>query len=175
MEINVPAWSSLQGITGIDMDDRSSHASTHCEIVASGSEEKGLPHYYLEPQIPTCPAPVSAAIIIIFALKESFVFGIPTHLPENRAVALAAQRSGPTMEDFRAITSCKTPLFVDMSPSAMISQTENSSATVETVGNKRHDLEFCRLLRSNYHLSNSSMFLYTPGTLTGLWEGCFMV
>lgn len=156
------------------MDDRSSHASTHREIVASGSEEQGLPHFYLEPQIPTCPAPMSAAIIIIFALKESFVFGIPTHLPENRAVALAAQRSGPTMEDFRAIASCKTPLFVDIWP-AMVSQTKNSSTTVETVGDKRHDLEFCRLLRSNYHLSSSSTFLYTPGTLTGLWEGCFMV
>ncbi|KAF9458700.1 hypothetical protein BDZ94DRAFT_1270039 [Collybia nuda] len=78
------------------------------------------------------------------------------------------------MEDFRTIATCKTPLLVD-ARHTNISQRMRSSTAAEALDQKGHDYEFCRLLQSNYRLSSSPIFPYTPGTLTGLWEGCFMV
>jgi hypothetical protein len=122
---------------------------------------------------PECPDPSSAAIILTFALNEAVSLAIPPHLPENRAVALVTHRSGPTMEDFRAVASCKTPLFADIRRGRKTKQA--STIGVMHPDQRVNDVEFCKALRLSYDLVRSSARHYVPGTLTGTWDGSYMV
>ncbi len=107
------------------------------------------------------PCPLSSAIILTFAIKEIVPLVIPFHLPQTRAAALAANRSGPTLLDFQATIRCKTPLFAEVH-----SETETSR-----VPNTRlHDPELYMLAQSNNEIS-----AYRPGTLSGVWEGSYLV
>jgi hypothetical protein len=90
---------------------------------------------------------------------------VPHHLPENRAIANATQRTGPTMDDFKAMLDYKTPLFADCLSSA-------DEPGFDPRKSMNHDLEFGNLLQTSTGLDT---FVYTPGTLTGVWEGIHRV
>lgn len=128
--------------------------------------------YKLQRPSPPCPEPSSAAIILIFALNEALSLAIPPHLPENRALAILTHRSGPTMEDFRAVASCKTPLFADVRSGLSASPAGITDSARNSLG---HDMEIDKALRLSYNQVRSSTRPYIPGTFTGTWEGSYMV
>ncbi|KAF9497344.1 hypothetical protein BDN71DRAFT_605636 [Pleurotus eryngii] len=119
-----------------------------------------------------CPDVLSAAIIMTFALKEIVPLQVPPHLPLDRASAIAQNRVGPTMVDYRALATCRTPLFND--PTAEPSQHNPSAACLNPPRSTRLEEDFSRmaLTSPNVHIYGAS---YAPGTLSGLWEGTFMI
>ncbi|KAF7420996.1 hypothetical protein PC9H_011515 [Pleurotus ostreatus] len=120
-----------------------------------------------------CPDVLSAAIIMTFALKEIVPLQVPPHLPLDRASAIAQNRAGPTMVDYRALATCRTPLFND--PIAEPSPQPNSSAMcLNLPRSTRLEEDFSRmaLVSPNALIYGAS---YTPGMLSGLWEGTFMI
>jgi hypothetical protein len=94
---------------------------------------------------------------------------VPHHLPENRAIANATQRTGPTKDDYKAMLCYKTPLFADC-----LSSTDEPGFdfSFDPRRSMNHDLEFGSLLQTSACLDT---FVYTPGTLTGVWEGIHRV
>jgi hypothetical protein len=112
-----------------------------------------------------------AAINLAFVIYEMPVrqLKVPYHLPENRAIANATQRTGPTKDDFKAMLYYKTPLFADC-----LSSTDEPGfdLSFDTRRSMNHDLEFGGLLQTSTCLDT---FTYTPGTLTGVWEGIYRV
>ncbi|KAG7087745.1 hypothetical protein E1B28_013686 [Marasmius oreades] len=64
----------------------------------------------------SCPPAASAAILLTCVLKEIDKLQAPPHLPVTRTEALSSGRSGPTMEDYRTISSYTTLLFGDDRP-----------------------------------------------------------
>lgn len=94
---------------------------------------------------------------------------IPYHLPENRAIANATQRTGPTKDDYKAMLSYRTPLFADC-----LSSTDEPGFdfAFDPRRSMNHDLEFGSLLQNSACLDT---FVYTPGTLTAVWEGIYRV
>ncbi|KAG6810522.1 hypothetical protein H0H92_011468 [Tricholoma furcatifolium] len=122
-------------------------------------------------------ADAAPIIILIFALNEVVPIAIPLHVPETRAIAIAAQRSGPTVEDLRAISSSRTPLFAEtkvahtqdgtgMNPAARMS----SAAHLDLLGSRMNSY-----LYSTYIEPKTPAYVYVPGFLSGLWEGSFMI
>lgn len=94
---------------------------------------------------------------------------IPYHLPENRAIANATQRTGPTKDDYKAMLYYKTPLFAD----SLASNNEPGfNFSSDPRRSMYHDLEFGSSLRTSTCLDT---FTYTPGTITGVWEGIYQV
>ena len=108
-------------------------------------------------------------------------FTIPYHLPENRAMANAAQQTGPTKDDFKAMVNYKTPLFADglVLTTTTSSDDDHHHHLVNGFDPRRsmnHDLEFGNLLLRTTGTSTClDTFVYTPGTLTGVWEGIHRV
>ena len=94
---------------------------------------------------------------------------MPYHLPENRAIANATLRTGPTKDDYKAMIDYKTPLFTDC-----LSGTDEPGFgfSFDPRRSMNHDLEFGSLLQTSTCLD---AFVYTPGTLTGVWEGICQV
>lgn len=94
---------------------------------------------------------------------------VPYHLPENRAIANATQRTGPTKDDYKAMLYYKTPLFADC-----LSSTDKPGFdfSFDTRRSMNHDLEFGSILQTSACLDT---FVYTPGILTGVWEGIYRV
>jgi len=130
--------------------------------------------HYSRRYTPACPDPTSAAIALTFALKEATPLEMPPHLPESRAIAIANQRFGPTMGDYRTIACCRTPLFADTRPE-IFSSREPVAANVDLSRSVKHDQDYYRILRSPDDHHGSEVHSYIPGMLTGLWEGTFMV
>lgn len=118
-----------------------------------------------------CPRPSSAAIILTFALMETVELDIPYHLPETRSVADATNRSGPTMEDFAKFASYRTPLFADTVLCNLTPNLVSGTFISGISGSARRDQEFVRMSCGPFASGNS----YIPGSLTGLWEGSYMV
>ncbi|KAK2460391.1 hypothetical protein APHAL10511_007556 [Amanita phalloides] len=124
----------------------------------------------LETQI-LCP---SSAIILTFAIKEIVPLVIPPHLPETRAAALAANRSGPTLVDFQATIRCNTPLFADTCAEAEW----GGKTPFFSIGNhsaRLHDPELHRLVRADSKFSIFQTLPYIPGSLSGVWEGSYLI
>ncbi|KAF4586283.1 hypothetical protein EYR38_010558 [Pleurotus pulmonarius] len=120
-----------------------------------------------------CPDVLSAAIIMTFALKEIVPLQVPPHLPADRASAIAQNRVGPTMVDYRALATCRTPLFND--PIAEPSPQPNPSVgCLNLPRSTRLEEDFSRMAKPSPHtrIYGGS---YTPGMLSGLWEGAFMI
>lgn len=117
-----------------------------------------------------------AVIITTFALNEAVPLAIPPHLPPTRAIALATQRTGPTVEDFRSIANRRTPLFADVRRRFMSGLTPGACIP-GPVHTAMHDSELCRLLHASYGVPDLSAAKHgcTPGSLSGVWEGGFMV
>ena len=93
----------------------------------------------------------------------------PHHLPENRVIANATQRTGPTKDDYRAMLYYKTPLFADCLAST---NGPGFNFPFDPRRSMNHDLEFGSLLQTSTCLD---AFVYTPGTMTGVWEGIYRV
>ena len=123
-----------------------------------------LPTYLGRPLI-RFPDTSSAAINLAFVIYEMRQLKVPYHLPENRAIANATQRTGPTKDDYKAMLYYRTPLFADC-----LSSTDEPGFdfSFDPRRSMNHDLEFGSLLQSSACLDT---FVYTPGTLTGVWEG----
>ena len=110
-----------------------------------------------------------AAINLAFVIYEMRQFTIPYHIPENRAIANATQRTGPTKDDYHAMNDYKTPLFADC-----LSSTDEPGFdfSFDPRRSMNHDLEFGSLIQTSTCLDT---FVYTLGTLTGVWEGIYRV
>ena len=117
-----------------------------------------------------------AVIITAFALIEALPLAIPPHLPPTRAVALETQRTGPTAEDFRSIANHRTPLFADVRRRFMSSLTTGVYVP-GSIHTAMYDSELCRHLHTSYGVPDLSPAKHgcTPGSLSGVWEGNFMV
>ncbi|KAJ8522191.1 hypothetical protein ONZ45_g1210 [Pleurotus djamor] len=124
-----------------------------------------------------CPSAQSAAIILTFVLKELVPLQAPPHLPPNRVTAIAQNRAGPTMEDYRALLTCRTPLLNDLATSFSPPQHSNTVPTsLNVTQSMRCEEDFSRVL--NLQGRSSSIHTTTPytvGTLSGLWEGTFLI
>jgi len=120
---------------------------------------------YLGRHLVRFPDTSFAAINLAFVICEMRQLQVPYHLPENRAIANATQRTGPTKDDFKAMVCYKTPLFADC-----LSSTDDPGFdfSFDPRRSMNHDLEFGSILQSSTCLDT---FVYTPGTLTGVWEG----
>jgi hypothetical protein len=92
---------------------------------------------------------------------------IPPHLPETRAEAAANGISGPTKEDIVYFnTRCKTHF-----PGTVYG---NRFDTL--LKSRRHDPDWTRSIRDPLYRSPSSLpGQYIPGTISGRWQGSFIV
>ncbi|KAJ3569117.1 hypothetical protein NP233_g5268 [Leucocoprinus birnbaumii] len=125
--------------------------------------------------VPNCPDPTSAAINLLFSLKETEQLAIPQHLPETRLIALATQRSGPTQEDVRKIRGYKTTLFADMiSPGCQCPNRGSDSQYLDGKRSQGMDLEFQRTVWGEEGVKEVKALSVTCGTMSGVWEGFFM-
>lgn len=171
-------------------DKISASVSPELETVALGNEEEALhvrPNnavgrlpcinsrdsaifHYSRRKHPLCPDVSSAAIIMTFALKELHPLQIPPHLPLNRAIALATQRTGPTIEDLHAVASYQTPLFYDTCSETNIP----GPNTLVPQRRRWHDPEFHQKLSAPADLG-ASAYCQLLSTLRGIWEGTLLV
>ncbi|KIJ60890.1 hypothetical protein HYDPIDRAFT_28829 [Hydnomerulius pinastri MD-312] len=126
----------------------------------------------------SAPNLLSGSVFLTFAFKEVTPLQVPPHLPPTRAAAIAAERHGPTMEDFVAITQRRTPLVADS-----FHQCHSRESVLDHAREQRrpsrsdvHDEDFYRIAR---HLDVPAETwehqAYIPGLLTGVWEGSYMV
>lgn len=98
---------------------------------------------------------------------------IPLHLPETRAIANNTQRVGPTMDSFRDLQSHLSPLFADrLSVKKIVSTLAyNAAYSID------HKLVFsqAQVHPNDITTLDFSVYPYIPGSLSGLWEGTFLV
>lgn len=120
------------------------------------------------------PDPSFAAINLIFAFKEADGVEIPLHLPETRAIANNMQRVGPTMDNFRDLQSYQSPLFADRPSDA---KKTVSNLFKNAAYSSDHNLIFsqAQVHPNDITTLDFSVYPYVPGSLSGLWEGTFMV
>ena len=111
-----------------------------------------------------------AAINLACIIFESEPLKMPYHLPETRAHAIAAQLSGPTKEDFRVFASYETPLFADSMPAEPLNYGAKAPRSMFHDFELRHSMGVTSLDGSYI-----PEIIYTPGTMTGIWEGVFRV
>ncbi|KAJ7756331.1 hypothetical protein B0H16DRAFT_1371645 [Mycena metata] len=132
--------------------------------------DEALMRYNLQICSPHLPPPASAAIILIFALKEAMVLQIPYHIPATRAIAMAQNRIGPTAEDYTAFQHAITPLFSDVRAPAA----RRPSGTTTTTLNSMPDPWISELLVPEHPTARDGA-AHLVGSLSGVWEGAMMV
>jgi hypothetical protein len=133
--------------------------------------------HYSQQLTPAWPNISLASVILTFALNEAQTLQMPRHLPPTRAIADATQRIGPTAEDYRAMASYRTFLVADTSPSLPCDRTSILDC-VDVLRSRVHDQDFARMaqvLDPRGDVFCSGISAYIPGTLSGLWEGTWMV
>nr|GAT44455.1 predicted protein [Mycena chlorophos] len=114
------------------------------------------------------PSASYAAVVLIFALKEAVPLQIPYHLPLTRAAAIAANRAGPTAEDYAAFQQAVTVLFSDVRNADPSPPLLTASA----------DIWVARLFPGADLLAGQDAdqrALCDPGSLAGVWEGSIMI
>lgn len=123
--------------------------------------------------VPDCPDLTTAAINLVFCLKETEPMAIPEHLPETRLIALATQRSGPTKEDVRKIRGYNTKLFADTIPIDCLPP----DSVQRTCGqrSKWHDLESYRMVLGAQGVTEVKALSMMCGRMTGAWEGFYRI
>ncbi|KAF9027838.1 hypothetical protein BDZ89DRAFT_1066563 [Hymenopellis radicata] len=127
---------------------------------------------------PQCPPVSSAAITLCFALRQTHVPLCALDLPADRAAAIATQRSGPTLEDYNAMASFRTPLFAETLPSTSLAQRAEGAAAGATASHTRgfqqhHDPCLTRLHVP--YTQPPSVYSYIQNNLQGLWEGALLI
>ncbi|KAG1740668.1 hypothetical protein EDB19DRAFT_1908418 [Suillus lakei] len=111
--------------------------------------------------------PVSTTSMLFWATGNTRPLMIPPHLPETRVEALANGIPGPAKEDIVYFnTRCRTHL-----PGTMYG---NRFDTL--LKSRRHDPDWTRSIRDPLYRSPSSLpGQYIPGTISGRWQGSFIV
>ncbi|KAJ7153440.1 hypothetical protein C8R43DRAFT_445874 [Mycena crocata] len=133
-------------------------------------EDEVLMRYNTRICSPPLPPPSDAAIILIFALKEAVSLEIPFHLPASRAIAIAENRSGPTAEDYTAFQRARTLLFTDVRAAV------TAPSAAATLNFMQLDPWIAQVLEApGAAEKRASRSGYTPGCLTGIWEGSLMI
>ncbi|KAG8215337.1 hypothetical protein J3R82DRAFT_8931 [Butyriboletus roseoflavus] len=120
----------------------------------------------------------TASVFLTFALLEATPLQIPPHLLPTRAVAIATERHGPTMADFAAVTTRRTPLVADsfLQCQCRESNTDLARERQRPSRSASHDEDFYRIARHLYAPAEAwELLAYIPGLLTGVWEGSYMV
>ena len=133
--------------------------------------------YYCRFDIST-PNLLAASVFLTFAFLEATPLQVPPHLPATRAVAIATERFGPTMADFAAVTSRRTPLVADsfLQCQSRESNTDLARERQRPSRSGMHDEDFYRIARHLHApIEAWELLAYIPGLLTGVWEGCYMV
>jgi hypothetical protein len=107
------------------------------------------------------------AILAHFSRLETRPLMIPPHLPETRAEAMANGISGPTKEDVADFNArCKTHF----------PGTAYGNRFDTLLKSRRHDPDWKRSIRNPLFRSPSSLpGEYIPGTISGRWQGSFIV
>ena len=143
--------------------------------IGVGTEETPRVSVYLKSQPVRLPDSSIAAINLASAILECTPLKIPYHLPHTRAEADASQRTGPTQDDYRALGSIVTPLFADSRPREVPDTPE--TCVRESTRSVIHDLEFAYILHETdtKNALNQNQFTYSPGQMTGVWEGLYRV
>ena len=124
------------------------------------------------------PNLLTPSVFLTFALLEATPLQVPPHLPPTRAVAIATERIGPTMADFAAVTSRRTPLVADafLHCQCRESNTDLARERQRPSRSAFHDEDFYRIARHLHAPAEAwELAAYIPGLLTGVWEGCYMV
>ncbi|KAH0834090.1 hypothetical protein J3R83DRAFT_11375 [Lanmaoa asiatica] len=148
-----------------------------CKI--SDGVDAHLPHpsYYSRFAIST-PDLLTASVFLTFAFLEATPLQVPPHLPVTRAIAIATERHGPTMTDFTAFTTRKTPLVADSFLQCQYRESDTDLARERQRPSRstNHDEDFYRIARHLHAPAEAwELLAYIPGLLTGVWEGCYMV
>ncbi|KAJ7094715.1 hypothetical protein B0H15DRAFT_830610 [Mycena belliarum] len=126
-------------------------------------------HFATRPTM-TPPLVTVAAKLVYFSLRETMPFGVPPHLPLNRAHALAAGITtvGPTQEDILEVNAHLN----DRLP--VLQHSEDDSEPLS----KRWDADWWRLRKcySAWHAPDPRLgSTYEPGSFTGLWQGRMLI
>lgn len=122
--------------------------------------------------VPSCPDLTPAAVSLIFCFTETTPIAIPDHLPENRSIAIATQRFGPTKEDIRKIRGYKTKLFADTAPRF---DDRVDFLAEDTSRSLMHDVEFQQVTLADERVTDVHAPCAMYGLMTGTWEGFYMV
>ncbi|KAF9555738.1 hypothetical protein CPC08DRAFT_726190 [Agrocybe pediades] len=180
-----------QTILGMSKKDRDELYGLVFPFIFSPQQPSKPPQVsaYQKTQLAMTPNSATAAINLASAILESTPMRIPYHLPETRAIAIATQRSGPTQEEYKAVVAYETLLQADFAEEQQQQDDDYSSSSTLSErcpdhpyamsgtpsGFSRHnDLAYAEILRSlDPGHGSSNVFSYTPGTMTGLWEGIF--
>ncbi|KDQ55950.1 hypothetical protein JAAARDRAFT_208208 [Jaapia argillacea MUCL 33604] len=121
-----------------------------------------------------CPNPTFPAILLTFAREDAIAIQIPRHLPPTRELTDTQPHNGPTMGDFRLYERHSRLKVRSALPSAaFIDQTHPKPSHRST----KYDHDFFRLLLHPLD-SSCKVFrkaVYTPGSISGLWEGSLLV
>lgn len=107
------------------------------------------------------------AILAHFSRLETRPLMIPPHLPETRAEAMVNGVSGPTKEDVAYFNAhCKTHF----------PGTAYGDSFDTLLKSRRHDPDWTRSIRDPLYRSPYSLpGQYIPGTISGRWQGSFIV
>ncbi|KAJ7682850.1 hypothetical protein B0H17DRAFT_1075117 [Mycena rosella] len=126
-------------------------------------------HFSTRPAI-LPPLATVAAKLVYFSRRETIPFGVPPHLPLNRAHALAAgvTHIGPNQDDILEVNAHLNDRLPRVRPA------EDDSEPLS----KRWDADWWRLRRclSVWRAPDGRLgSTYVPGNFTGLWQGRMLV
>ena len=125
-----------------------------------------------------------AAKLIYFSHREVFPIGVPPHLPRTRAhaIQLGLTMVGPTQEDVQELNEHKIAKFVPTSTWEWWSEIKDydklsTVALSNLAPSARWDDDWNRLADCNSVFTPVSLkrMHYTPGLLSGLWQGRMLV
>jgi hypothetical protein len=145
---------------------------------------RALSLYHLNPIQLGVPLASVAAKLIYFSHREVFPVAVPPHLPRSRAHAfqLGLNMVGPTQEDVHELNEHKVAKFVPKSTWEWWSDIKNydtlsPEARSKLAPSTRWDDDWNRLADCNSVFTPVSLkrMHYTPGTLSGLWQGRMLV
>jgi hypothetical protein len=125
------------------------------------------------------PSLACGSILLTIVLKEESPLQLPPHLPFSRASANASMRVGPTMEDYSVFAFRKTKLIAD-SCHLLPTNSRTALSPSDPSRSMMHDQDFYRTLcavKGSRACPQQGLdtLPYTPGMVTGNWEGTFMV
>lgn len=101
-------------------------------------------------------------------LKEVDRLQIPSHLPPDRFTAEAADRHGPTQEDYRAFARFRTPLPADNYPEVTGSLQAMGEEVLAYHSDPTIIKDHCRVLEAGTYRN-------TIQQLQGVWAGMYLV
>jgi hypothetical protein len=112
------------------------------------------------------------AILSYFVRLEKSPFDVPSHVPQTRAEAAARGFNGVTKEDIEEYNMlCHTRTVSVSNPTTLLKSYTRS---------QQHDADWARTVFSgpSWELRGLKAFgscVYTPGTLSGKWQGTLLV